>query len=234
VELNNVGENEAEFLTNNNLYKYGIGEGNTSQKLYEIRYVNTSQTTKTVLELNKTLDKKSPNKLDKSLSLLSSIIGMVGLISANTYQFLYPGLIEYLQSNTDITTRLNIPKIKGATVDERNIEITTLEEIRKRPKINLDVLNESKAKLKKTDVAIEQQESLYKQLWERLSKPSFVFSETGDEEEQEPAATDKLSPEEEAELAVIPISIPQGVIPTSNEELRNVEFISNKKYMEYR
>jgi len=232
VELTDVEESDGVFLTNNNLYKYGIGEGNTSKELYEIRYVNTSELTKTIVKLNKTINKKSP---DKSTSLLSSIVSMVGLINANTYQFLYPELIEYIQSNADITTKLNIPKVKGATVEERNDEMTRIEEIKQRSKFDL---SEMKTKLKSIHSLSEEKEKekelLYKELSLKLSKPSFVLNEDilghiDDDDEEEQRTSNNLSAEEIAELALVPVSIPEDVAPTSKEELRDIQFIDNKR-----
>jgi hypothetical protein len=109
-------------LAENNLYKYGIGQGNNSMPLYEIRYVNQSELTKKVLD--------TYGKLNKN-SVLKKVVNDLGLVSSNIYQFVYPELLEYMEDNKESQDAVELTKHTKPTIEEKKQDLDMLKKINK-------------------------------------------------------------------------------------------------------
>jgi hypothetical protein len=140
VKLTTVEEVNDAFLSSNNLYKYGIGEGNNSQDLYEIRYVNDSIFLDPLLALYNSQD---------TPSVLKQIVNDTGVINNNTQQFVYPETLDYI-----ITTTTTIPKnlaisesFKPTEADKLEALKTKKEIIETRPKITAEELQKKRREL---------------------------------------------------------------------------------------
>lgn len=133
-------ESVNQFLLDNNLYKYGIGDDNNSNKLYEIRYVNKSELMRTVISLCDTLPKNG--------ALNASLVD-TKLNSTNMNQFVYPALHEYIVANLEepiSITNVSRGRVSQSTKVE---EINQMERIKNAIPLNPNMF---KVTLKRTDV----------------------------------------------------------------------------------
>lgn len=140
VKLTTVEEVSDAFLSSNNLYKYGIGEGNNSQDLYEIRYVNNSIYLDPLLALYNSQD---------TPPILKQIVNDTGVINNNTQQFVYPETLDYIRTTTTtIPMSLAISKPIKQLPSEGLESLQTIKDIiETRPKITAKELQEKRKSL---------------------------------------------------------------------------------------
>jgi hypothetical protein len=156
-------QEQTTFLTNNNLYKYGIGCSNDARAqtdtssvgfwkpLYEIRYTRTSAYQDRFItwsDMNKKADAEG------NVSLLYGAIQCTRVLS-HLSEFIYPGLIQFADRFATNTQKYKVPKL-GFKLSPEDIiaQVERIAQIGRAVKILPQELSAQRGLLKKTNTSM--------------------------------------------------------------------------------